>query len=151
MDDFSTAPGKPDQYGAITGENNAIAPGKRMLSSMTPTIVLDPQGRLFMVLGTPGGTTIITQIYHVISNVIDHQMTLADAIAAPRSHHQAVPDSLRLEKEPSFLAATIAELRGLGHALKFVNAMGDVQAIIRSGAGWQGVSDPRRGGGGAGY
>jgi gamma-glutamyltranspeptidase/glutathione hydrolase len=151
MDDFSTAPGKPDQFGAVTGENNAIAPGKRMLSSMTPTIVLDPQGKLFLVLGTPGGTTIITQVYHIISNVIDHQMTLADAIAAPRSHHQALPDTLRLEKEPSFLGSTLAELRGMGHALKFVTAMGDVQAIIRSGAGWQGVSDPRRGGGGAGY
>ena len=73
MDDFASAPGKPNMYGLVQGEANAIAPGKRMLSAMTPSIVLDPQGRLFMVVGTPGGPTIITQVYHVISNVIDHR------------------------------------------------------------------------------
>ena len=72
MDDFATAPGKPNLYGLVQGEANAIAPGKRMLSAMTPSIVLDPAGRLLLVVGTPGGPRIITMVYHVISNVIDH-------------------------------------------------------------------------------
>jgi gamma-glutamyltranspeptidase/glutathione hydrolase len=151
MDDFATVPGRGNQWGAVQGGANMIVPGKRPLSSMTPTVVLDPKGKLYMVLGTPGGTTIITQIYHVLSNVIDHDMTLADAIAAPRMHHQALPDTVRLEKEPSFLATTVAELKRLGHAVRFVTYMGDVEAIVRTSTGWQGVSDPRRGGAGAGY
>ena len=77
MDDFATAPGKPNMYGLVQGEANAIAPGKRMLSAMTPSIVLDPSGQLYLVVGTPGGPRIITMVYHVISNVIDHRMPLA--------------------------------------------------------------------------
>jgi gamma-glutamyltranspeptidase/glutathione hydrolase len=151
MDDFAIAPGHANQWGAVQGSANTIAPGKRPLSSMTPTVVLDPVGKLFLVVGTPGGTTIITQIYHVISNLIDHRMTLAEAVEAPRAHHQALPDTLRLERDPSFLPAAVAELVGLGHAVKYVSYMGDVEAIRRTRTGWQGVSDPRRGGGGAGY
>ncbi|MEP7326748.1 MAG: gamma-glutamyltransferase, partial [Gemmatimonadota bacterium] len=98
MDDFATAPGKPNMYGLVQGEANAIAPGKRMLSAMTPAILLAPDGKLFMVVGTPGGPTIITQVYHVISNVIDHGMSLGDAIAAPRMHHQGLPDTMRVER-----------------------------------------------------
>src|SRR3989449_277499 len=97
MDDFATAPGKPNMYGLVQGEANAIQPGKRMLSAMTPSVVLDPQGELFMVVGTPGGPRIITMVYHVISNVIDHGLSLADAVTAPRLHHQALPDTIRLE------------------------------------------------------
>jgi gamma-glutamyltranspeptidase/glutathione hydrolase len=155
MDDFTTLPGRPNQWGSVDGERNLIVPGKLMLSSMTPTIVLDPRGRLFLVLGTPGGTTIITTVYHVISNLIDHRMTLAQAVAAPRMFHQARPDSLQLEQKESLPDgvpdATVAELRRLGHQIKFRTYMGDVEAIIRLPRGWQGVSDPRRGGGGAGY
>jgi gamma-glutamyltranspeptidase/glutathione hydrolase len=151
MDDFTTAPGRANLWGAVQGSANVIAPGKRMLSSMTPSVVLDPAGKLYLVVGTPGGTTIITQVFHVLSNLIDHGMSLADAIAAPRAHHQARPDTLFMEKEPSFLPATVAELRALGHAVQFRTYMGDVEAIIRTPTGWQGVSDPRRGGGGAGY
>ena len=150
MDDFSTAPGKPNMYGLVQGENNAIAPGKRMLSAMTPSLVVDPQGRLFMVVGTPGGPTIITQVYHVISNVIDHGMPLPDAVAAPRMHHQALPDEIRLETN-GFTPATLDKLKAMGHALVFRGRWGDVEAIIRTANGWQGVSDPRLGGGGAGY
>jgi gamma-glutamyltranspeptidase/glutathione hydrolase len=154
MDDFMTVPGGANQWGSVDGRANIIAPGKRMLSSMSPTIVLDPGRRLFLVVGSPGGTTIITTVYHVISNVIDHGMSLADAVAAPRMFHQARPDSIQLEREdgPAGVPeATVAELVRLGHGVRFRNYMGDVEAIIRTPSGWQGVSDPRRGGGGAGY
>jgi gamma-glutamyltranspeptidase/glutathione hydrolase len=150
MDDFATAPGKPNFYGLVQGEANAIAPGKRMLSAMTPSIVLDRDGQLLMVIGTPGGPTIITQVYHVISNVIDHGMSLPDAVAAPRMHHQGLPDRIQLERD-GFLPETIARLQALGHALDYRGYMGDVEAIIRTGRGWLGASDPRRGGGGAGW
>jgi gamma-glutamyltranspeptidase/glutathione hydrolase len=150
MDDFATAPGKPNMYGLVQGEANAIAPGKRMLSAMTPSIVLDPQGELYMVTGTPGGPRIITMVYHVISNVIDHRMPLAEAVTAPRMHHQALPDSIRVE-EGGFTPATLDSLRARGHAISIGGYWGDVEAIIRTPGGWQGVSDPRRGGGGAGY
>jgi gamma-glutamyltranspeptidase/glutathione hydrolase len=150
MDDFATAPGKPNMYGLVQGEANAIQPGKRMLSAMTPSIVLDPQGQLFMVVGTPGGPRIITMVYHVISNVLDHRMSLADAVTAPRIHHQALPDTIRVERG-GFLAAVLDSLRAMGHAVVEGSPWGDVEAIIRVSQGWQGVSDPRRGGGGAGY
>jgi gamma-glutamyltranspeptidase/glutathione hydrolase len=150
MDDFATAPGRPNMYGLVQGEANAIRPGKRMLSAMTPSLVLDREGKLLLVVGTPGGPTIITQVYHVISNVVDHQMALPDAIAAPRMHHQGLPDEMRLERD-GFHPGTIARLQGMGHAVVFRGRWGDVEAIIRTPTGWQGVSDPRLGGGGAGY
>lgn len=155
MDDFSTAPGQPNMYGLVQGEANAIQPGKRMLSAMTPSIVLDPKGQVFLVVGTPGGSTIITQVYHVISNVIDHGMSLADAIAAPKMHHQALPDEIRLEPD-GFQPAAIAELKAIGHKVGYTSPWGsrhwgDLEGIIRTPNGWQGVSDPRGGGGGAGY
>jgi gamma-glutamyltranspeptidase / glutathione hydrolase len=89
-------------------------------------------------------------VYHIISNVIDHRMPLPEAVAAPRTHHQALPDSLLLETG-GFTKATIDSLRELGHPVSFRDPWGDVEAIIRTPSGWQGVSDPRRGGGGAGY
>jgi gamma-glutamyltranspeptidase/glutathione hydrolase len=150
MDDFATAPGKPNMYGLVQGEANAIAPGKRMLSAMTPSIVLDPAGQLLLVVGTPGGPRIITMVYHVISNVIDHRMSLPDAVVAPRMHHQGLPDTLRVERG-GFPPATLDSLRERGHAIGAGGYWGDIEAIIRTSAGWQGVSDPRRGGGGAGY
>ena len=150
MDDFATAPGKPNMYGLVQGEANAIAPGKRMLSAMTPSIVLDRAGDLHMVVGTPGGPKIITMVYHVISNVIDHQMPLPEAVSAPRMHHQALPDSLQVETG-GFTATTLDSLRGRGHGISTRGHWGDVEAIIRTPSGWQGVSDSRRGGGGAGY
>jgi len=150
MDDFAAAPGKPNMYGLVQGEANAIAPGKRMLSAMTPSIVLDSSGQLYMVVGTPGGPRIITMVYHVISNVIDHRMSLSDAVTAPRVHHQALPDSLQVESD-GFTATTLDNLRTRGHGIAARGNWGDVEAIIRTPGGWQGVSDPRRGGGGAGY
>ncbi len=150
MDDFATAPGKPNMYGLVQGEANAIAPGKRMLSAMTPSVVLGPDGNLKLVVGTPGGPRIITMVYHVISNVIDHGMSLPDAVAAPRMHHQALPDTMRVERN-GFLPPVLDSLRALGHGVVERGRSGDVEAIIRTPRGWQGVSDPRLGGGGAGY
>jgi gamma-glutamyltranspeptidase/glutathione hydrolase len=150
MDDFTTAPGKPNFYGLVQGEANAIAPRKRMLSAMTPTIVVDSAKQLFLVLGTPGGPTIITQVYHVISNVIDHGMPLAEAVGAPRVHHQGLPDQIMAERD-GFLPETIRRLEQMGHKVTWHRHMGDVEAIIRTANGWLGASDPRRGGGGAGY
>ena len=150
MDDFATSPGEPNMYGLVQGEANAIAPGKRMLSAMTPSIVLDPRRQLYLVVGTPGGPKIITMVYHVISNVIDHRMALPDAVVAPRMHHQGLPDSLQVESD-GFLPETLDSLRSRGHGIAARGNWGDVEAIIKTPAGWQGVSDPRRGGGGAGY
>jgi gamma-glutamyltranspeptidase/glutathione hydrolase len=155
MDDFTTAVGRPNGYGLVQGEANAIQPGKRMLSAMTPSIVLDPAGKLFLVVGTPGGSTIITQVYHVISDVIDHHMPLADAVAAPKMHHQSLPDLIRLEPD-GFQPAALVGLEALGHHLDFHSPWGsqhwgDLEAIVRTPEGWQGVSDPRGGGGGSGY
>lgn len=150
MDDFASAPGKPNMFGLVQGEANAIVPGKRMLSAMTPSIVVDPQGKLLMVVGTPGGPRIITMVYHVISNVLDHHMSLPDAVTAPRMHHQALPDVLQLESG-GFYPAVIDSLKALGYTVATRGHWGDVEAIIRTGSGWEGVSDPRYGGGGAGF
>ena len=98
MDDFSLKPGVPNQYGLVGSERNAVAPQKRMLSSMTPTIVEDPEGRLDLVIGSPGGPTIITTVFQVIMNVIDHDMDIEQAITAPRFHHQWKPRSMWLER-----------------------------------------------------
>src|SRR5256714_4229236 len=150
MDDFTTAPGKPNMYGLIQGDANAIAPHKRMLSAMTPSIVLDRSGRLFMVVGTPGGPTIINSVYQVIVNVVDHGMSLAEAVAAPRVHQQALPDVVFYER--GGLAPTALDgLRTMGYQLRERGRMGDIAAIERTAAGWVGVADPRRGGGAAGY
>lgn len=97
MDDFSAKPGVPNMYGLVGSEANAIEPEKRMLSSMSPTIVEDADGELFMVIGTPGGSTIITTVFQVILNVVDHGMNIQEAVAAPRVHHQWKPDVLQYE------------------------------------------------------
>lgn len=149
MDDFATAPGKPNMYGLVQGEANAVAPGKRMLSAMTPSIVLDSLG-LFMVLGAPGGPRIITAVYHVISNVIDHHMSLREAVAAPRLHHQALPDSISLERG-GFYPDMQEALRTMGHGVREWSYKAHVMAIGRGPTGWIGVADPRSGGSAAGY
>src|ERR1035441_2873414 len=108
----------PDRslFGLVQGEANAIRPGKRMLSAMDPTIVLDPQGKLLMVTGAAGGPTIITATMEVILDVIEHHMTLADAMPARRLHHQSLPDTLRYETN-GLSAATVDSLRAMGHAV----------------------------------
>ena len=150
MDDFAAAPGKPNMYGLVEGENNAIAPGKRMLSSMSPSIVEDPDGGLLMVVGSPGGPTIITSTYHTISNVLDHDMDLAEAVASPRAHHQALPDLLFVEPG-GFSEEALQQLRDLGHEISVRSGFsGDVNAILRTESGWYGAADPRRGSGARG-
>ena len=151
MDDFAAAPGQPNQYGLVQGEANAIAPKKRMLSAMTPSIVLDRDGKLFMVVGTPGGPTIITSVFQVIVNVVDFKMSLADAVAAPRIHHQALPDIIGYERN-GLLPAVVDSLKAMGHEVRMRGGYsGDIAAIQRVGSRWVGVSDPRRGGGAAGW
>ena len=146
MDDFAASPGQPNQFGLVEGENNAIVPGKRMLSSMTPSIVLDPEGALMMVVGTPGGPTIITSVYHAISNVIDHGMPLDRAVESPRVHHQAWPDQI-FHEEAGLAADVVEELERRGHRVVGRGLSGDVAAILVEGPSLVGVADPRRGGG----
>lgn len=150
MDDFSTAPGRPNLFGLVQGDVNAIAPGKRMLSAMTPTIVLDTAGRLFLVLGSPGGSRIPTAVYQVLSDMVDQGMPLASAVAAPRLHHQALPDTLYLERD-GFVQPSIDSLVVMGHNVSVWSYKTEVNAVARTAAGWVGVADPRRGGGAAGY
>lgn len=151
MDDFAAAPGQPNAFGLVQGRANSIAPGKRMLSSMTPTIVLDPMGELLMIVGSPGGSTIITTVTQVVSNVIDHGMSLAEAIAAPRVHHQALPDQIYYERG-GLLPEVVRRLEAMGHVVRERRGFsGDVSGIMRSATGWIGVADPRSGGGARGY
>jgi len=152
MDDFSAKPGTPNQFGLVQGENNAIEPGKRMLSAMTPTLVLDPQGKLRIVTGTPGGATIITTVFQTISNVLDYGMNVVQAVNAPRIHHQHLPDQIYYE-HAGLEPVTTQALRAMGYTLmERQGVSGDVQMIVVLPDGTlSGWSDPRRGGKAAGY
>lgn len=150
MDDFTTAPGRPNLFGLVQGEANAIAPGKRMLSAMTPAIVVDPGGGLFLVLGSPGGSRIPTAVYQVITNMIDQDMPLVSAVTAPRIHHQAVPDVVHVEPD-GFVQSSLDSLAAMAHEVNVWSYKTEVNSIARAAAGWVGVADPRRGGGAAGY
>ena len=145
MDDFAAAPGKPNMFGLVQGEANAIAPGKRMLSAMSPTIVLDPRGELLLVVGAAGGPRIITATSQVILNVIDYRMSLADAMRAPRLHHQALPDTLMVETNGLSKDAETGVQR-IGHAVRYTGGLANVNAVMRVKGGWEGVSEPRVGG-----
>ncbi len=129
MDDFSAKPGVPNLYGAIGGKANAIAPGKRPLSSMTPTIVLR-NGTLSLVVGTPGGTTIPTSVFQVLLNVYEFDLPLREAIHSKRFHHQWEPDVLFYE-EGAFSEDVLEKLRAMGHNLRQRGAIGRVEAILR--------------------
>jgi gamma-glutamyltranspeptidase/glutathione hydrolase len=153
MDDFTAKAGAPNLFGAIQSERNAIAPGKRPLSSMTPTFVLRPDGSFFFAIGTPGGTTIINTVLQVITNVIDHGMNLQEAIDAPRVHHQWLPDEV--VSEPFGLSTdTRRALEARGHKISTRERdMSDAQGVmieektnVRLGA-----SDSRRDGAAVGY
>jgi len=129
MDDFSIKPGVPNLYGLVGGEANAIAPEKRMLSSMTPTI-LTKDGQLFMVLGTPGGSTIITSVFQTIINVIDYGMNIQEAVDAPRFHHQWLPEWVVYEKY-GLPRDVVENLERMGHRLEERRStIGNVQAIL---------------------
>jgi gamma-glutamyltranspeptidase / glutathione hydrolase len=150
MDDFAARPGRPNMFGLVQGEQNAIAPGKRMLSAMSPTIVLDPAGQLLLVVGAAGGPTIITGTSQVILNVIDHRMGLADAMRAPRIHHQALPDQIRYE-EGGLTQPVLDSLEAMGHTLAPVPRLVNVNAVMRVKGGYEGMSEPRASGGAVGY
>ncbi len=150
MDDFAAQPGSPNMFGLVQGEANAIQPGKRMLSAMSPTIVLDQQGQLLLVTGAAGGPTIITATMEVILNVIEHGMTLADAMRAPRMHHQALPDAIRFEAN-GFSPAVTDSLKAMGHALNAQTGIANVNSIMRVKGGWHGVFEPRSVGGAVGH
>jgi gamma-glutamyltranspeptidase/glutathione hydrolase len=148
MDDFAIAPDVPNAFGLVGGEANAIAPGKTPLSSMTPTIVTE-NGRLRVVVGAPGGSTIITTVLQILLNVLVYEMDARPAIAAPRLHHQWFPDQLRMERW-GFDYLTLAELRRRGHELSENAPWGNAQAIVHTSNGWlEGATDPR--GEGAAY
>jgi gamma-glutamyltranspeptidase/glutathione hydrolase len=148
MDDFAAKPGEPNGFGLVQGEANAIQPRKRPLSSMTPTIVTRG-GKLELVLGTPGGPTIINSVLEVLLNVVDFGMNVQDAVDFPRIHHQWLPDQLVMER--GFSPDTIALLKARGHQVKMVGGMGEV-AAIQARDGWlEGAADPRTEGTAKGY
>ncbi len=143
MDDFSAKPGVPNMFGVTGGKANEIAPRKRMLSSMTPTIV-SRDGKLLLVVGSPGGSRIITTVLQVIMNVLDHGMDVQESVDAPRFHHQWLPDEIRVERL-GFPADVVKNLEALGHKVSTQADMGDVHAIYvdpRTGTRY-GASDPR--------
>jgi gamma-glutamyltranspeptidase/glutathione hydrolase len=150
MDDFAAQPGSPNMFGLVQGEQNAIAPGKRMLSAMTPTVVLDSAGQVLLVVGGAGGPTIITGVSQVVLNVIEYRMSLADAMRAPRLHHQSLPDSLTWERG-GLTDAVADSLRGMGHSLRRTRGLVNINAIMRVRGGWQGVYEPRSHGGAVGF
>lgn len=143
MDDFSIKAGAPNMYGLIGNKANAIAPGKRMLSSMTPTII-EKDGKLLMVVGTPGGSTIITSVYQTILNVLEHGMTMQQAVNALKFHHQWLPDKTTFEAN-AFSAEAIKKLQDKGYILEQQrNSIGRMDCIlILPDGSLEGGSDPR--------
>jgi gamma-glutamyltranspeptidase / glutathione hydrolase len=150
MDDFAAQPGAPNQFGLVQGEANAIEPGKRMLSAMTPTIVVR-DGEPIIVTGARGGPRIISAVFQVISNIIDHRMSVGAAVNVPRIHHQHLPDVLYFEAN-GLGAETVAALEALGHTVQArPSYIGNAPTILRRGEAWTGFADPRQGGRAAGY
>lgn len=148
MDDFSAKPGVPNMFGLVGNEANSIVPEKRMLSSMTPTII-EKNGDLFMVLGSPGGATIITSVFQCFLNVTEFDMTMQEAVNAPRFHHQWLPDTVFIE-ENTFGAETLAKLKEMGHHFQQRGSMierktiGKVDAILKRTDGLlEGAADGR--------
>jgi len=148
MDDFTAKPGAPNAYGLRQGSQNAIAPGRRPLSSMTPTLVFRPDGAPLLATGSPGGSRIITTVLQVLLNRLVHGLNLASAVAAPRLHSQLWPDQISIEQGLS--PDTVRLLEQRGHRVKLVPAMGSANSVeVRTGssigpAGSLGVADPRR-------
>jgi gamma-glutamyltranspeptidase/glutathione hydrolase len=151
MDDFTAKPGAPNLFGLVQSATNKIEPGKRMLSSMAPTIVEDDQGALVMLTGAAGGPHIITAVWQTISNVIDFRQSAGAAVANVRFHHQHLPDVIKLDPG-SIDRATEDALRAKGHTLAWQSELwlGTVNAIVRGKSGWDGAADPRGAGAAAG-
>ncbi|SDE42558.1 gamma-glutamyltranspeptidase / glutathione hydrolase [Mucilaginibacter pineti] len=142
MDDFSSKPGVPNMYGLVGGVANSIQPGKRMLSSMTPTIV-EKDGKLFMVVGTPGGSTIITSVFQTILNVIEFNQNMQQAVASKRFHSQWLPDQVDAEAG-AIDSATIIKLQSKGYKVVLNGGIGRVDAILKTKWGYyEGGADPR--------
>ena len=145
MDDFSAKPDTPNAFGLIGREANAIAPGKRMLSSMTPTLVVKDD-EILLATGSPGGSTIITTVLQVILNLIDHGMDLSDAVGRPRFHHQWLPDQVFLEPL-GFSPDTQSLLRAMGHqnlaSPRYRRGIGDANSVLRVENGLRAMADPR--------
>ena len=140
MDDFSAKPGVPNGYGLLGGEANAVEANKRPLSSMSPTLVFK-DSKPYIVTGSPGGSRIITTVTQVISNVLDHDMNIAEATHAPRIHDQWLPDEIRIEK--ALNVDTIKKLESMGHTVSPQATMGSTQSIMITPDGVYGSSDPR--------
>jgi len=140
MDDFSVKPGVPNMYGALGTEANAIAPGKRMLSSMTPTIVLK-KGKPFIIVGTPGGTTIPTSVFQSLVNIIEFKLSAADAVNMPKFHHQWKPDVVFVEKD--FPESTIEMLTKMGYKIQKRSNIGHTELILIKGKKIEAVGDKR--------
>jgi gamma-glutamyltranspeptidase/glutathione hydrolase len=143
MDDFATVPGKANLFGLVQGEPNAIAPGKRMLSSMSPTIVLDEGGQPALLLGAAGGSRIITAVFEELSNVVDFGFSPSDAVRAPRFHQQDSPDFLFIEHR-ALEDDVVRALERMGHVTREADHATDAPAIGRVGPRWQGAAEPRR-------
>ena len=150
MDDFAGAPGRPNSWGLVMGEANAIQPGKRMLSSMTPTIVVAPDGTPLLATGGAGGSRISTVVTQVVLHVLAQRMSMPDAMTFPRIHHQAWPDTLRVETN-GFSRAVLDSLRAMGHSVATVDSQVNVMSMMRVKGKWQGVPEPRREGGAVGH
>jgi gamma-glutamyltranspeptidase / glutathione hydrolase len=145
MDDFASVPGTANAFGLVQGESNAIAPGKRMLSSMSPTIVLGPGGDVELVLGAAGGSRIITTVFEELSNVVDFGMSAVDAVRAPRFHQQDWPDVVLLEPH-ALPGDVLGALTTMGHKTQEAEHIADAPAIGRDHDLWQGAAEPRRAG-----
>ena len=153
MDDFSSKPGHPNKYGLVGNVLNSIEPNKRMLSSMSPTIVENPEGELFLVVGSPGGSTIITTVAQVILNVINQNMSIKDAVEQSRFHHQWLPDIVYFEPL-NFSKETLNSLKNMGHNLSYRRSIGEANCIKidylddldkQKGYIFSGAADSRRG------
>ncbi len=148
MDDFAAKPGEPNMYGLVQGEANAIQPGKRPLSSMTPTLVMR-DGKPYLAAGSPGGPTIISTVLEVVLNVLDFGMNVQDAVNWPRFHHQWLPDELQVERGISPDTITLLESRG--YKIRRVNSQGEAAAILFENGWLAGAADPRTEGTAEGY
>ncbi len=155
MDDFAAKQGVPNIYGLIQGPANAVGPGKRPLSAMTPTIVLrkdaPKEGKLFLVLGSPGGPTIITTVANILIGVVDFSLDIEEAVNAPRFHHQWLPDQILVEDRLS--PDTMNLLRSKGHKLNVEHFWGDGECIMIDPKTGErlGASDGRNNGKAVGY
>ncbi len=142
MDDFTIKPGMPNLYGLVQGEANAIMPGKRPLSSMSPTLV-EKDGRVFLVLGSPGGSRIITTVLETILNIVDYGMSPQEAVEAPRLHHQSLPDEVAYERS-GLMPDAITTLTKMGYKLVEHGPWGALELVAIANGRFYGASDPRR-------